>query len=106
MKPILILPPEQMTPEDIERLRENQICVVEAKDPSLIRFCETPPAANYDRVIEASVNLTRYVSKNQAFNFTGRELMSWWAVQLMAAHPIREAQVDTLPAVPKNKPKR
>lgn len=109
MKPILILPPEQMSPEDMERLRENDICVVEAKDPSLIRFCDPPPSGNYDQVVEASLNLSRYVINSDSgpnCTFTMRQLSTYWAQLLLNAHPIRKAQVEHTAAVPKNKPKR
>ena len=38
MKPIIIVPPKQLSKADIEMLRKNDLCVVEAKDPSKVKF--------------------------------------------------------------------
>lgn len=106
MKPILILPPDQMSKEDMDRLRENDICVVEAKDPSLVRFCEPPPTRNLDEVTLASINLSRYVALNPHIPFQGKDLSAYWAKALTDAYPLSKAAVPKAPEVPKNKPKR
>jgi hypothetical protein len=43
MKPVIILPPDVMSAEDIQELRTNGICVVVAKDPDAVRFIDPPP---------------------------------------------------------------
>ncbi len=43
LKPVIVIPVGCMTKKDIAELRANQFCVVEAQDPSLVRFIEPPP---------------------------------------------------------------
>jgi hypothetical protein len=43
MKPIMILPPEVMSPEDIKLLNENGLCVVIVKEPAKVRFVDPIP---------------------------------------------------------------
>lgn len=107
MKPILILPPGEMSPEDMDRLRENDICVVEAKDPSAIRFCDPPPSGNYDQVTEASLTLSRYVVNNTTQgSHDARSLAAYWAKLLMDAHPIRKQPVEKTEPVTNTKARR
>ena len=41
-QPIMVLPRGALSAEDIERLRANGICCVEADDPDAIRFVDPP----------------------------------------------------------------
>jgi hypothetical protein len=52
MKPMIILPPDVMDAENIKLLRENDICVVVAKDPVKVRFVDPIPAASSRTEIE------------------------------------------------------
>ncbi len=62
MKPIIILPPGSMTKEDIDRLRENELCVVESNDPALVKFVDPIPAISSRTEIEnAAIQLSRKV---------------------------------------------
>jgi hypothetical protein len=105
MKPILIIPPDQMSKEDIDRLRENDICVVEAKEPSEIRFVDPPPSGNYDQVVEASLALSRWVINNPTGTFEAKTLSAYWAQMLMGAHPIRKLQVEKTESLRNNETK-
>ena len=58
MKPILILPRGQMSQAAIKMLRENGLCVVEAKDPSQVRFVETP-SMDYTAQEQAAIKLVK-----------------------------------------------
>lgn len=66
MKPMIILPPDTMTEENIKLLRENDICVVVAKDPSKVRFVDPIPSASSRTEIErAAIKLTRILLNRQ-----------------------------------------
>lgn len=43
MKPIIILPPNTMTDENIQLLRDNDLCVVVAEDPAAVKFIDPLP---------------------------------------------------------------
>lgn len=60
MKPIIILPPETMDAENIAMLRDNGLCVVEAKNPAAVKFVDPIPAASCRTTIEdAAIKLSR-----------------------------------------------
>jgi hypothetical protein len=46
IRPVIILPPEEMSESDINKLHENGFCVVVAKHPDQVRFME-PPLQSY-----------------------------------------------------------
>lgn len=60
MKPVIILPIGTMKKKDIQQLRENLFCVVEAKKPEDIRFMEPPPQG-YSAQEKAAMALCRFV---------------------------------------------
>ena len=99
MKPMLILPPDEMSTEDMERLRDNGICVVESKRPDEIRFLQTPLDSNHDEVIEASLQLTRFVVNNPDKTHYGSSLASYWASSLMNAHPPHKQRLKQISEV-------
>lgn len=62
MKPMMILPPNLMSKEDIKALRDNGICVVEAQDPAKVRFVDPIPAVSSRTDIEnAAIRLSRRI---------------------------------------------
>lgn len=44
MKPVIIIPPDTISDDDIKLLRENNLCVVVAQDPSAVKFLDPIPA--------------------------------------------------------------
>lgn len=58
--PILIVPKRSMTKADIRLLRLNGICVVEAQEPSAVRFIE-PPMMGYSHEERAAIKLSRFL---------------------------------------------
>lgn len=44
MKPIIILPPGSLSDSNIQLLRDNELCVVVAKDPAAVKFVDPIPA--------------------------------------------------------------
>lgn len=60
MKPIIILPPDTMSEENIKALRDNDLCVVVAKDPARVKFLDPIPAtAARTKVDDAAIQLSR-----------------------------------------------
>lgn len=60
MKPIMILSPGEMSPEDIKTLRDNDLCVVVAKHPASVRFVDPIPAATQrGKMEDAAIQLSR-----------------------------------------------
>jgi hypothetical protein len=105
MQPILVLPPDEMSPEDMQRLRDNGICVVEAKHPGELRFIDPPPVGNHDQVTEASLNLTRFVVNNyqSGGSYNAKDLAGYWAHMLINAHATQKQQVERVAPVKKGK---
>lgn len=62
MKPMMIIPPGLMSDENIKLLRENEICVVVAKDPAKVKFVDPIPAAGQrTQMQDAAIKLSRIV---------------------------------------------
>lgn len=62
MKPIIILPPDTISNDDINLLRENGLCVVTSKNPSLVKFIDPIPSVSSRTQIEhAAIQLSRRI---------------------------------------------
>ena len=62
MKPMIVLPPDTMSAEDIKALRENGLCVVEAKNPAAVKFIDPiPSTVGRDRIEQAAIDLSRKI---------------------------------------------
>ena len=62
MKPMIILPPDTMSKEDIQTLRDNDMCVVEATDPTKVKFVDPIPVSSSRTQIEsAAIQLSRRI---------------------------------------------
>lgn len=62
MKPILIIPPETMSNDDVKRLNDNGICTVVCKDPLAVKFLDPIPSmAGRDRIEQAAIELSRRI---------------------------------------------
>lgn len=66
IKPIIILPKGEMSKKDIATLNANHLCVVEAKDPSKVRFIEPPPEG-YTVQEKAAIQLFRVIAAKPQF---------------------------------------
>lgn len=68
MKPIIILPPDVMSPEDINALQDNELCVVVASDPASVKFVDPIPAVTSRSQIEsAAIQLSRRILNGIGF---------------------------------------
>ncbi len=71
MKPMIVLPPNTMSKEDIEALRANDICVVVSKDPSKVKFVDPIPAvAQRGKIEMAAIKLSRLLISGRWGNYT------------------------------------
>lgn len=60
MKPMIVVPPKNISDKDLRALRENGLCVVEAKNPSAVKFIDPIPALSSRSQIEnAAIQLSR-----------------------------------------------
>lgn len=63
MKPMIILPPDTMSEDNIKLLRENDICVVTATNPGQVKFVDPIPAASSQTQMERSaIRLSRILA--------------------------------------------
>lgn len=98
MKPVIILPKDQMSKEDIAELRANDICVVEADNPEEVRFAEPPPG-DYGPQEQAAIQLFRYVaSQGSNVNFGKQRL-----VELYVNFLLKGSHMEPIKPVTKTK---
>lgn len=89
MKPIIIVPPDTMSDDDIARLNANDLCVVVASDPSKVRFLDPLPAASSRTEMEnAAIELSRLLLHGRWGNWSnmslvGRETFAQMYVDLL-----------------------
>lgn len=104
IRPLIILPKGQVSKKDIQRLNDNGLCVVEAEDPSLVRFAEPPPTMDYDVRERAALSLFRRVmaKTNQVYNRA--DLTQIFVDALLNGSPLQP--VMDVKTVPTNQPKR
>lgn len=102
MKPMIILPPDAMSDEHIQMLRDNDLCVVVSKEPDAIRFLDVPPPPSYDKITEASIELSRIVLDASGTHVDKNWLIQWWARKLLDAHPLRNADVKRVKRAKQN----
>jgi len=77
MKPMIVVPPGTITKEDIARLDENGVLVVEAKDVAAVRFIDPIPVQSSRTEIEAAaIQLSRRLLRGD--NFGGPNGMITW----------------------------
>lgn len=70
---MIILPPGTMSAKDIELLRDNGICVVEAKNPIKVKFVDPvpiPPEGSRTQMEQAAIKLSRILLKGHWGNYT------------------------------------
>lgn len=85
MKPMIVIPPDTMSDEDIKILRENGICIVVSKNPQALRFVDPIPAASSRTEIEnTAIKFSRILLNRQwntffstATDTLGSQNLSW-----------------------------
>lgn len=62
MNPIIIIPPNTVSADDIKVLRDNGLCVVVSTDPAKVKFVDPIPAVSSRTEIEqAAINFSRII---------------------------------------------
>jgi hypothetical protein len=62
MKPIIIVPPGMVSKDDMAKLESNGICIIEAADPSKVKFLDPiPSAAERTKSEDAAIMLSRKI---------------------------------------------
>jgi hypothetical protein len=92
VKPMIILPPGTMSKEDMDQLRENGVCVVEAKEPAVVRFVDPIPVQSSRTQIEqASIELSRrLLSKGNEQLMQRKDIASLFVSLLTKGTPLSE----------------
>lgn len=76
MKPVIILPPDAVSVEDIALLNANDLCVVVAKDPSMVKFVDPLPAASSRTEMEhAAIQLSRMLLNGHWSRWSGTNML-------------------------------
>ena len=78
----------------MEKLNANSFIVVEATDPSLVRFCEPPPMG-YDAQEKAALALCRYMlTHEKGFNVSKADVTGWYVHFLIEGNPFWSQSVS------------
>lgn len=65
---MIVLPPDEVSPEDVKKLEENGICVVVAKNPAQLKFVDPLPAVSSRNQMEmAAIRLSRRLLRGDLF---------------------------------------
>jgi len=77
MKPIIVLPKKTMSQEDIKQLRDNELCVVEASDPSKVKFIDPIPSASQrGKIDQAAIQLSRILLNGTWGHYQNTNMLS------------------------------
>ena len=82
IKPIIVLPKGEVTKRDIKKLNDNGLCVVEASDPSKVRFIDPPPEG-YSVQERAAIELFRVLVAKPGFSINRSGLTEMYVEVLM-----------------------
>lgn len=89
MKPIVILPPNEMDAKDIKLLIRNGLCVVVAKDPAKVKFLDPiPTASSRNQIEQAAIELSRKMLMGEVTGYNRSTFTSLWADILLRGNPL------------------
>jgi hypothetical protein len=84
MRPIIIVAPNLLDAENIKALRDNDICVVVAEDPSKVKFIDPIPAqSSRTKIEDAAIALSRKILKHGTFDDGSRRNFASMYVDLL-----------------------
>lgn len=93
MKPLIIMPKGAMSSKDKEKLTKNNICVVEAETPSLIKFVDSiPEIASRTQIEQAAIQLSRKILDKNTWGYnnndTSKEMAKMYVDLLIKGTPL------------------
>lgn len=91
MKPLIIMPKGAMSSKDKEKLTKNNICVVEAETPSLVKFVDSvPEIASRTQIEQAAIQLSRKILQRSTWNNddTAKEMAKMYVDLLIKGTPL------------------
>lgn len=91
MKPLIIIPKGAISSKDKEKLTKNNICVVEAETPSLVKFVDSvPEIASRTQIEQAAIQLSRKILQRSAWNndHTNKEMAAIFVDLLIKGTPL------------------
>lgn len=93
MKPLIIMPKGAMSSKDKEKLTKNNICVVEAETPSLVKFVDSvPEIASRTQIEQAAIQLSRKVLDKNTWGYnnsdTSKEMAKMYVDLLVKGTPL------------------
>lgn len=99
MKPMMVLKRGVLAAEDIVKLTENGLCVVESDDPSALKFIDTIPSMVGRTAIEdAAIQMSRrllgeqfWVQSNQWVSRSRSDVTRLFVEMLLSGSPLSEA---------------
>jgi hypothetical protein len=87
IKPVVVLAKGEVSKRDIKRLNDNGLCVVEANDPSKVRFIDPPPEG-YAVQERAAIQLFRSLMSRSGFSLSRAGLSELYADILLEGWPM------------------
>lgn len=85
IKPLIIIPNGEISRRDIKRLNDNGFCVVEAKDPSKVRFADPPPG-DYSAQERAAIDLFRVLAdRSNSASYNRKDIATMYVELLLRA---------------------
>lgn len=92
MKPLIIMPKGTMSSKDKEKLTKNNICVVEAETPSLVKFVDSvPEIASRTQIEQAAIQLSRKILSKDTWGYdsdTDKEMAKMYVDLLIKGTPL------------------
>ena len=89
MKPIMILPPNVVSDDDIKKLNDNGLCTIVATDPAAVRFLDPIPAAqSRTKIEEAAIQLSRKLLARQSLAFEKKDIVDLYVQLLVDGTPL------------------
>lgn len=91
IKPVIILPKGELSPEDLQLLRDNGFCAIEAANPDAVRFMDPPPH-DYTTQEQAAIKLCRFVVNHEKrdCSFERRSLVDLLVRYMIVGTPLAD----------------
>ena len=94
IRPMIILPPNNMHSDAIKALRDNGICVVVSKNPAAVKFVDPiPSAVGRTKIEQAAISLSRKILQRGALcdnygNVSRKDVLDFYVRCLVEGTPL------------------